>query len=134
MNSIEEWHQRASEKQKLATYARDHGLYRECWGNSGMVAEFYLKAYIFKKERFNSWPSSATRPDLHTHSIRKLIELAEIDLDILYASTAACFIKACEWERRHDYEGQPFPKLQAEDMYNAVFGNGGVAQWLIANT
>jgi hypothetical protein len=39
-----------------------------------------LKAYIMWKERLNSWPDSGSRPELYTHDLRKLVELAGIEL------------------------------------------------------
>jgi hypothetical protein len=42
----------------------------------GFAAECALKAYIMWSERLNSWPDKGSRPELYTHDLRKLVEIA----------------------------------------------------------
>ena len=46
----------------------------------GFAAECALKAYIMWSERLNSWPDKGSRPELYTHDLRKLVEIARIEL------------------------------------------------------
>ena len=50
------------------------------YAHAGTAVEFALKARIMKRERLNGWPSVAARPDLHTHDLRALLNIAGIVL------------------------------------------------------
>lgn len=52
----------------------------ELYFHVGTAAECALKAYIMWKERLNAWPEKDIRPDLYTHNLRRLAEIAGIQI------------------------------------------------------
>lgn len=95
----EEWmalaatHEAAAKKLKDDKIAAFHAV-----GHIGFATEAALKAYIIRKERFNAWPSRASRPDLYTHDLRKLRAIAGIAIDPT-DPMAACWHWVLQWDR-----------------------------------
>lgn len=103
---------------------------REAWVASGAAVEFALKAVIFRREKFNAWPSKAHRPELHTHDLRKLFDLAGIDLKAAPREVRPAIRVVLDWDRNHDYNAAPMPRMVARGMVEAAFGPSGLVEWL----
>lgn len=108
----------------------DADFRREAWVACGFAAECALKARILQLRGYNCWPVLQAG-GLHTHSIRRLIELAEIDLRSLPRELQVSFRVTMDWSRGHDYNPSVPPEPVVRDMYEAVFGGNGVVQWLL---
>jgi hypothetical protein len=95
----------------------------------GIAAECALKAFIMWKERLNSWPDSALRPELYTHDLRKLVRIAGIPL-----TTTDCvgpsWKVVLDWDRNQAYDPNPMPRRVARSMIEAAFGQEGVVTWI----
>jgi hypothetical protein len=125
------WWRRCEAKRVVAGRMVDDRKHcREAWIAAGFAVEFALKASICKRERFNAWPSRDSRPDLHQHDLKKLFEIAGIDLRAAPADTQAAIRQVLDWNRKHDYDAKPMPRKVARSMFEAAFGGSGVVIWL----
>jgi hypothetical protein len=132
-NSIEGWLQLSrSHEGSAKLLAENKDLAAQGFWHAGMAVECALKAYIFKKERFNDWPSKERRPDLWTHDLRELVKVAGI---VLKPSdpTAAAWHVVLQWDRAQGYDPKPMPRKVARSMVEASFGPAGVATWIRQN-
>jgi len=131
MDSVEQWWTRVEEKRQAAAILKgDKKAAREAWNLVGEAVEFALKAVIMKRQRFNRWPDRNTRPELHSHNLRDLIEFAGIEVRAKPLPLRANFKVVCDWNRGHDYTVNRMPRKVAEDMFNSAFGEEGVVTWL----
>ena len=96
---------------------------------AGFAVECALKAFIMRKERLNIWPSRDARPELHTHTLRSLAEIAGISLSVSNPIGASWFT-VLQWERGQDYDPKPMKRVQARSMVQAAFGPKGVVTWI----
>ena len=102
----------------------------ELWNKTGEAVEYALKAYIQKHASLDRWPSKKDRPDLHTHDLRKLCEVAGISLEGQPSSIRAAFKTVFEWDRSHAYTSSKVPRAEARAIFDAAFGPEGVIEWL----
>lgn len=103
---------------------------REAWVSSGAAVEFALKAVIVRRRRLNAWPSRQSNPELYTHDLRKLMNYAGIDRSDIPGRLQGRMKAVLDWDRQHDYINAKMPRRVARDMVEAVFGEGGVYEWL----
>lgn len=133
--SIGDWLRLAAEKERAAKMLlSDPTVSRQAWMLAGEAAEFLIKAYIMRKDGLNGWPDRELRPDLYVHSLRKLVLVAAIDATALSVKEQVAFAKAMEWRREHDYVAGDFPHKAARDMFEAIFGDPGLASWVRSRT
>ena len=99
---------------------------------AGYAVEFELKALIIKRERLNSWPSNASRPELYTHNLRTLYLAAGLTSSDVPAAKRGAFKTVLDWDRLHEYKDQKMPRKVARSMVDAAFGENGVVDWLTA--
>lgn len=131
LNSPEEWFSRAADKEKVARhFAEDKVAAREAILAAGSAVEFALKAVIMKRERFNSWPERSSRPEIYTHDLYTLFELAGIDHAMMPVRLRARWKVVLSWNRWMDYEYGRVPRRVARDMVEAAFADDGVVPWL----
>lgn len=131
--SPEEWLRLSAQHEQMATFAltqRDMG--NQAHFNAGLAIECALKAYLMRAERLNGWPSRASRPDLYTHDLRKLMMLAGLHIDASHP-IAAAWILTQNWDRNQGYDPRPMPDRVAKSWFAAAFGPEGVVTWLRAN-
>ena len=98
-------------------------------GHIGFSTEAALKAYFMRRERFNSWPTRAARPDLFTHDLRKLVAAAGIPLDP-QDPIAPSWQVILQWDRNQQYDPRPMPARVASSWFDAAFGQEGVVTWI----
>jgi hypothetical protein len=109
--------------------AEDRSAAAQAYSHVGFATECALKAYIMWSERLNSWPDKGSRPDLYTHDLRKLVEIAGIELrttDPIGPSWATVL----QWDRGQGYDPNPMPRKVARSMIEAAFGEEGVVTWI----
>lgn len=122
---------RAESKKAVALAMQNDRLHcREAWLSSGAAIEFALKAVILRRRRLNAWPSRESNPELYTHDLRKLMIYANIDRSDVPKELRGRVKAVLDWDRQHDYMNERMPRRVARDMVNAVFGEGGVYEWL----
>lgn len=131
--SVEEWLMLVEQSEAAACLTIDNRLacsrgYQEC----GFAVEYMLKAYIMRKERFNSWPTREARKDLYTHDLRKLKAIAGITSQLDDPNLAE-WLEVEEWDRSQGYSPKLMPRKKAKDFYESVFGKNGVVTWLRQN-
>ncbi|MGV1757637.1 hypothetical protein ACQZ6F_17425 [Rhizobium sp. A22-96] len=97
--------------------------------HAGLAVECALKAYIWHLERFNAWPDKDQRPDLHTHNLRVLKDIAGIKITVT-DSNAPCWHVVLQWDRNQAYDPKPMPRKVARAMVEAAFGDEGIVTWL----
>lgn len=102
----------------------------EAWRDAGFAVELAVKRLILHRERLNAWPSKEGRPDLYTHSLRKLVEIAGLDIREAPTAIQASWLVVLSWDRLHDYSAETMPPRVARDMFDAAFGPQGVIQWM----
>ena len=74
-----EWTALARQHEESARLlAENRAVAGQAYFHVGIAAECALKAYIMWRERLNSWPDKALRPELYTHDLRKLVRIAGI--------------------------------------------------------
>jgi hypothetical protein len=116
-------------EQSARVLARDRVAAGQAYFHVGVAAECSLKAYIMWKERLNSWPDRSLRPELYTHDLRKLVQIAGIQLkttDPLGPSWKVVL----DWDRNQAYDPKPMPRRVALSMIEAAFGPKGVVTWI----
>jgi hypothetical protein len=129
-NTVEEWLTLAAQHQGTArVLSSNKALAAQGFFHAGLAVECALKAYIFKKERFNAWPSKEMRPDLWTHDLRELVRIAEIPLDA-GAPQAPAWHVVLQWDRAQGYDPARMPRRVAQSMVEAAFGELGVVTWI----
>lgn len=128
--SISDWLAlcRQHERSALAIVDDKHAAAQAVF-HAAIAVECALKAYIWHKERFNQWPSKEARPDLYTHNLRALRDLAGIEVRTT-GSTAPCWHVMLQWDRNQGYDPRPMPRKVARAFVEAAFGSDGVATWL----
>lgn len=103
----------------------------EAWMAAGFAVEFALKAYIMRRERSNAWPSKEARPELYTHDLRKLFQVAELDLATAPRELRGALRTVLDWDRAHEYTSRRMSRANARSMVKAAFGEEGVVSWLV---
>jgi hypothetical protein len=109
--------------------AENRAVAAQAYAHVGSAAECALKAYIMWRERLNSWPERGSRPELYTHDLRRLVDIAGIELrttDPVSPSWAVVF----QWDRGQGYDPSPMPRKVARSMIEAAFGVNGVVTWI----
>ncbi len=125
-----EWIALAEQHEKSARLlAADRLAAGQAYFHVGVAAESALKAYIMWKERLNSWPDRALRPDLHIHDLRKLVEIAGIRLRTK-DPVGPSWKVMLDWDRNQAYDPNPMPRKVARSMIEAAFGPKGVVTWI----
>jgi|ERR1700677_2135632 hypothetical protein len=128
--SPSEWLSLARQYEKAARLlAEDSEVAALAYSHVGFAVECALKAYIMWRERLNNWPDRDARPDLYIHDLRKLVDLAGIELrttDPIGPSWATVF----QWNRGQGYDPKPMPRKVAGSMVEAAFGDDGVVTWI----
>jgi hypothetical protein len=128
--SPSEWLSLARQHEKAARLlAEDRVAAPQAYSRVGFAAECALKAYIMWSERLNSWPDRGSRPELYTHDLRKLVDLAGIELrttDPIGPSWATVL----QWDRGQDYSPNLMPRKVARSMIEAAFGDNGAVTWI----
>ena len=124
------WRRCEDKRSTASKMVDDRRSCREAWVAAGFGVEFALKAVICKRERFNAWPSKASRPDLHNHDLKTLFKAAGIDLKTAPKEVQPAIKQVLDWDRNHDYSGARMPRKVAQGMVEAAFGPDGVVRWL----
>lgn len=109
--------------------SRDHC--RKAWNCAGLAVELSLKLVILRNERFNAWPTREMRKDLHTHDLRRLMELAGIKTADVPPPLRSALKTVLDWSRGADYIGQRMPRQVARSMVDSALGEGKVIEWLL---
>jgi len=81
------------------------------------------------KERLNTWPERGSREELYTHDLRKLIQIAGIELKTRDPIGPNWHV-VLEWDRAQAYDPLPMPRRVARSMVDAAFGEKGVVTWI----
>jgi hypothetical protein len=97
--------------------------------NTGLAVEMALKALIMHRERFNEWPSKASRPELHVHDLRALMKIAGITVTAADQRAAKWHV-VLAWDRNQGYDPKPMPRKVAKSWVEAAFGEEGVVTWI----
>src|SRR4051794_18987253 len=100
-NSPAEWLSLARQNARAArVLSEDKLTTSQSWDHVGFAIEHALKAVIMHTHRLNAWPSKSSRPDLHTHSLRILADLACITVSAA-DPIAPAWKTILDWERGH---------------------------------
>lgn len=128
--SPSEWMSLASQHERSARLlAVDRFAAAQAYAHVGFAAECALKAYIMRKERLNAWPDIELRKELYTHDLRRLVQIAGIELkpkDPIGPSWAVVL----QWDRGQAYDPDRMPRRVARSMIEAAFGEKGVVTWI----
>jgi len=109
--------------------AEDRVAAAQAYAHVGFATECALKAYIMWNERLNAWPDRNSRPELYTHDLTKLVQIAGIVLktsDPIGPSWAVVL----QWDRGQGYDPKRMPRRVARSMVEAGFGQDGVVTWI----
>jgi hypothetical protein len=129
-NTVEGWLTLTRQHQDSAEMlSDDKSAAAQGYFHAGLAVECALKAYIMRRQRFNTWPSRQARPDLWTHDLRALREIAQIPL-IAAAPVAAAWHIVLQWDRNQGYDPARMPRKVAKSMVEAAFGKNGVVTWI----
>lgn len=132
-DSVGEWlHLSWQHQQSALKLADDRLTAGQALQHVGFSTEAALKGYIFHRERFNSWPSRAARPDLYDHNLRNLCRIAQIDILALGPVTAS-WHTMLQWGRHQGYDPKPTPIPVVDGYLKAAFGEDGAVTWLCQN-
>lgn len=127
----DQWFARANDKKVAASALRDdRKCGRECYQQVGTSIEFAIKGVIMKRQRFNTWPDAASRPDLHRHNLRSLFIHMDVDQSTLPPSLRAKLKTVLSWSRGMEYKGGRMPRKEVLQIFDAAFGPDGVLEWL----
>jgi hypothetical protein len=108
--SPSDWLSLARQHERAAGVLADNRLAAaQAYFHVGLATECALKAYIMWRERLNIWPDRGSRPELYTHDLRKLVEIAGIEpttRDPIGPSWATVL----QWDRGQGYDPSPMPR------------------------
>jgi hypothetical protein len=125
-----EWMALAEQHEKSArVLAGDRVAAGQAYFHVGVATECAIKAYIMGRERLNSWPDRALRPELHTHDLRKLVKIAGIQLRTK-DPVGPSWKVVLDWDRNQAYDPNLMPRKVARSMIEAAFGPKGVVTWI----
>jgi hypothetical protein len=133
--SVEEWLMLVEQHEESARVLCDNlKTTAQGYFHCGIAVECMLKAYIMKKERWNSFPSrevsrKLTIGDIYTHDVRKLKKIAGIIVNETDDNAAEWHVVEA-WDRNEGYSPKHMPRKQANEFYETVFGKNGVVTWL----
>lgn len=128
--SPSEWLSLVRQHEKVARLvAEDRVAAAQAYFHVGFATECALKAYIMWKERLNRWPDKGDRPELYTHDLRNLVEIAGIEPRTTDA-TGPSWAVVLQWDRAQGYDPNPMPRRVARSMIEAAFGENGVVTWI----
>ncbi len=131
MQSRDEWFAAARRKGELARLVHDRKeIAFEAVDACGWACEFALKGVIMRRNGFNRWPTRAERPELYTHDLWKLAELAGIERASVPSHLRGRVKLAFSWNVEHRYLDRKTPRRVAKDVVDSVFGEDGVLEWL----
>ena len=119
----------AQHEQSARVLARDRVAAGQAFFHVGIAAECSLKAYIMWNERLNSWPARGLRPDLYTHNLWKLVQIAGIALNTKDPIGPSWKV-VLDWDRNQAHDPKPMPRRVARSMIEAAFGPQGVVTWI----
>jgi hypothetical protein len=129
-NSPDEWFQLADHHRRTAQLvAKDKIAAGQACFHAGLAVECALKAYIMHRERLNGWPSREARQDLYIHNLRKLWEIAGLQLDT-HSAQAPSWHLFLQWDRGQGYDPKPMPRKVAQSWIEAAFGPNGLVTWI----
>lgn len=129
-DSIDEWLSLCRQHEISATALSDNKTAAlQGYFHAGLAVECALKAYIMWAERLNSWPSRDSRPELYTHDLRALREMAGIIVKPTEPQ-APCWHVVLQWDRAQNYNPRPMPRKVAKSMCEAALGADGVVTWI----
>lgn len=101
--------------------------------HAGLAVEAALKAVIWKRKRWNSWPDSKSQPDLYRHNLNRMMRLAGLEAEL--AEDPDVFVAwnvVREWRQQPRYTPAPMPNKVALDMIRCVrHPDYGILPWLI---
>lgn len=127
----DDWLRMAEAKREAARLTVDSKLAcGEAWMAAGFAVEFSLKAYIMRRFGMNRWPDKQARPELYVHDIRKLFDIAGVDLSTVPKASRGAVRTILDWDRLHEYAGRKMARSNARSMVEAAFGPEGVIEWL----
>src|SRR5579863_8339186 len=128
--SPSEWLRLAHQHEASARLlAEDRIAAAQAYSHVGFATECALKAYIMWKERLNTWPDKSLREEVYTHDLRRLVQIARIELkpgDPIGPSWAVVL----QWDREQAYDPARMPRRVARSMVDAAFGDRGVVTWI----
>lgn len=130
--TVSEWCDLARQKRHAAQLLLNGGQTAEAWINAGFAVECAVKAAIFQKERFNTWPSRGSRPDLYIHDLTSLLRIAGVDVNSLVGDPIGPkLMTVLLWQRSDGYKTR-MPGKVARDICSAAFEVDGVFEWIAA--
>jgi hypothetical protein len=109
--------------------AENREVAAQAYFHVGFAAECALKAYIMWSERLNNWPDRDSRPDLYTHDLTRLADLAGIERRTT-DPIGPSWKTVLDWNRSQGYDPNPMPRKVARSMVEAAFGEKGVVTWI----
>lgn len=131
--SPDQWWGRAHDKMGAADALQNaNAAPREIWMLCGEAVEYALKGVIMRRQRLNRWPDRdpSTR-QLYSHDLFTLAGLAGIELTAMDGALRTHWSVVLRWSRGSDYDPNPMPRTEADDMFQAVFSRpDGVFTWL----
>jgi hypothetical protein len=125
-----EWMALAQQHEEAAQLLADsRTVAGQAYFHVGSATECALKAYIMWRERLNSWPDRTSRPELYTHDLRRLVQIAGIALPTK-GPLGPSWKVVLDWDRNQGYDPTPMPRKVARSMIEAAFGQEGVVTWI----
>ena len=128
--SVPDWLSLARQHEISARLLAEH---RDAAGQAhfhvGVATECALKAYIMWREQLTSWPERDARGELYTHDLRKLVQIAGIELSPTDPVTPSWSV-VLQWDRGQAYDPLSMPRRVARSMIESAFGEKGVVTWI----
>lgn len=132
-NSVEEWLALMKQHEAAArSLCEDKMAARMGYDHAAMAVECVLKALIWHTERFNQRPDRTERPELYSHNLRVLKDVAGLKIKPTDATAPSWFV-VLQWDRNQYYDPKPMPRKVSRAMLEAVFGENGVVTWICRN-
>jgi hypothetical protein len=102
---------------------------------AGYAVEFALKACIIKRKLgiVDAWPDKRFTEQCHTHDLKALVKLADLEADLnLAGAVAAKWLVVKDWSEQRRFEHGTLPAIATQfyDAFNDPVD--GVLQWLKA--
>ncbi|MBS7542544.1 hypothetical protein [Ancylobacter oerskovii] len=132
-DTIDGWLELARVARRMAEMAMSEPMTRNAaWAHAGFACECLLKASIMAKERLNRFPDRRERRELYVHDLGALAKLLGVQIGPM-DEVAPAWMVALEWRRDHAYVDGRMPVAVVQGLFDAVFSDGGVGEWIVRN-
>jgi hypothetical protein len=133
VRTVDDWlHIARGRKAGALQLLKDPALAMLAWESAGFAAEALIKAAIMEAHQRSIWWTKQEREEVWSHNLRALAKLIGASEKTIATADpyAPAWAVTFGWRRDHGYNTSPMSQEVAQGMYDAVFGDRGISEWI----